>query len=146
MESLVAVARALDVPVVELLDATGAWSELEIYGTVGEGGRITPEIKGERVTAPAALATLIPLKVDGAHLYPRYAHGEIIFCSALDRKPADCIGLECMVTVDPGLSVLRTIHPGSKPNRYTLLSHNGPPIVDAVILTARPVISIQRHK
>lgn len=147
MDSLVAIAGALQVPVVELLDATGAWAEVQVFGHVGANGHVAPlgnANEGETIKVPAAFGLVLAVRVLGDHLWPRYGDGDLILCTHISRDALSCVGREALVTVDPGVSMLRTVQAGADRKHFVLTSHNGPPIHDAKILSCRPVVNVQR--
>lgn len=143
-ESLHAIATGLGVTVPQLFEAS--WQEVPVFGVVENGGYIRPVGNGAahapKVRAPAVYGDLLAFTVAGNAMAPRYMDQEVIMCAKAPAPPEECIGKECAVHIDTGQTLLRWVHKGSEPGKYVLTSHNQPPIVDAAILVARPVIKI----
>jgi len=147
VDSLGAIAQALGVTVKDLLDTTGAWQDVPIFGLIEDGGRFQPcgdapskAKKAAKVKAPAAYGDMIALRVISDSLYPRYHRGDTIFCTKEPVDLADCVGKECLVWLDNGEAYIRFVQLGTKPRHYSLMAHNQPPLTDVAILSARPII------
>jgi phage repressor protein C with HTH and peptisase S24 domain len=93
-----------------------------------------------KIKAPAVYGPLLALTVVGDAMYPRYLDKDIILCAKAPAPPEECIGKECVVQIENGQTMLRWVHKGASTGKYVLTSHNQPPIVDATIILARPVI------
>lgn len=146
--SLPKIAKALNVDIGELLDASNAWQDAKVLGDVGQtiwtrfkkyNGKSCPTVR-----LPAAIGEVLALTVSGPALYPRYTEGDVI---AVTKKPVDpdlCIGRESLVTLDSDYVALKTVQPSGEPGRYTLISHNEPPVLSRTIACCRPVVFISR--
>jgi hypothetical protein len=94
------------------------------------------------VKVPLALGEVVAFKVDGMGLYPRYSDGAFLICV---KAPADAkagIGRECFLVLANGLSMIRHVDQGSSDKLYNLTFHNQPPLLNAEILTCRPVLVV----
>lgn len=146
VSSLETIADALGVTIQELLETTGAWQDVPIFGAVEEAGAVRPcgdgskSKKPSRVRAPAAYGELLALRVTSNGLYPRYNKGDTIFCTKSTVDPADCIGKECFVWLEHGESLIRFVHLGAIPRHYNLMAHNQPPLTDVALVACHPVI------
>lgn len=151
MESLPKIAKALGIDAHHLIDASEAWQEVPVIGTVGQAtlGRIlSPENGAEsarmRVKVPAVLGDVIAISVVGSSLYPRYNTGDVIIASEPSVDPASAGGKECiLVTSDQRVAVkfLQTA-PGSA--TVVATSHNEPPQADMNISRCYPVVYVVR--
>jgi transcriptional regulator with XRE-family HTH domain len=142
-ESLHRLAQALNVPVGQLIDASGAWADAPLLGVIGEGGEIRPPANNKKrigVKAPAAFGDLLAVTVVEDHLYPRHMRNERLFFPKDAIPCEDCVGRECWVWLESGISLLRVVHQGAKPGVYNLTSHNQPPLYDQPIVACRPLI------
>ena len=144
-ESLESLADALGVKVSELIDASDAWQRVPVFGVVNDGGVVHPSDKGKgknglRFRAPMAFGDLLALSVPTDSLYPRYMRGTAIFCTKDHVDPSECIGRECLVQLDHGVSMIRIVHPGSAKNKFNLTTHNAAPMFNQSIIVCRPVV------
>jgi transcriptional regulator with XRE-family HTH domain len=142
-DSLQKLAAALKVPVGQLIDASGAWSEAPLLGVIAENGEIKPPANNNKrvgIKAPAAFGELLAVVVADDYLYPRHLSGERLFFPKEPVSPDGCIGRECWVWLDSGTSLLRVVYQGSKPNAFNLISHNQPPVYDQAIIACRPLV------
>ena len=142
VDSLRAIAGALDVEVHQLLDFSGIWQEVPVFGVVEAEGIVRPcsGTKAPKVRAPVAFGELLALKIGGDALYPRYVKNEALFCTKAVHDAADCIGKECLVLLENGQNLVRFVYQGATPNHYNLSVHNQPPIMDAAIVGCRPIV------
>lgn len=84
--------------------------------------------------------------VRGNSQIPVLNPGDIVFWGDGSGSPADYIGYECVCELDTGQTLVKTVLPGSKPGLYTLTSYNSPPILDARIVQASPVLWVKRGR
>lgn len=144
MESLQALASAFGCEVVDLLVASDAWQNVPVFGIVGDGGCVRPyedDDDPRMVKAPAAHGELLALLVESDSLYPRYLRGEVILIpKAIPTDCAAAVGKECLVYLPNGKAMLRFVQAGTKPNHFTLVTHNRPPMTDVALVTCRPVV------
>ncbi len=133
------IAQALGVQPSELIDVSRAWLEIDILGIVAEDQQIIQVSNGaaarHKLTAdvPAALGEVDAVLVVGNVLYPRYSDGDIITFVWRNEDIKTLVGKECVVLLKNGKRYIKTIAPGSSPDRYHLTSFNGPPIYDAEV-------------
>jgi transcriptional regulator with XRE-family HTH domain len=144
MESLQALASAFGCEVVDLLATTDAWQHVPMFGIIGDGGCVRPyenDDGPQTVKAPAAHGELLALLVESDSLYPRYLRGEIVLIPKTELADcADAVGKECLVYLPNGKAMLRFVQAGTKPNHFTLVAHNRPPMTDVSLVTCRPVL------
>lgn len=141
------IAEALNVDVVDLIDASNAWQDVELMGSIGQAvwvrfkrnGKSTPTVR-----MPAALGNITAVAISGSALYPRYTEGDVVAVTEDPSDPAQCINRECLVTVDTGYSALKTIQLGADGDHYALISHNEAPVMDRKIVACRPVVFVSR--
>lgn len=149
VDSLPKLAKALGVKVVELIDASQAWSSVPVYGVLGHAVWVRLKPMGlvplPTVQVPAALGDVLALTFAGAAMYPRYSEGDIVAVSQEPQDPTECIGRECLVGVDTGYYALKFVQHNREPGHYTLTSHNEPPVPDRKIVTCRPVVYVGRN-
>lgn len=144
VDSLFAIATALDTTVDKLFDMAGAWQEVPIFGVIkGDGGAVSKCERGKakkRAKVPAAFGELLAIRVLGSGLYPRYNDGDLIFCAKQSQEADACVGRECLVTLEHGEQLLRFVSEGTKPKHYNLTIHNHPAMFDEQILFCHPVV------
>ena len=126
----------------DLLDVTDAWQDVAVFGVVEAGGMVLPRgNEGKRkFRAPTAFGELLALVVRNDSLYPRHIKGAAIFCEKQTVEPSKCIGLECLVQVEDGQSLVRTVSKGTSKNRFNLMIHNQSPDMDCAIVACRRVV------
>jgi phage repressor protein C with HTH and peptisase S24 domain len=148
VERAVEYGRAFKVSASWLLIGEGGPPEmkLRITGYIGAGGVIyLAEEDGkfrvvEEVDIPASeFRDYAAFKVRGDTLYPAYRDGEIIFARKDGGPPRDHIDRECIVRTEDGKTYLKTLLAGSSEDRFTLISHNAPPMPDQRVVWAAPV-------
>lgn len=151
LESLATIAKALNVSAAELIDASRAWQDVPVFGTVGDLGMVTlkgrngtyPGRSHNSVKVPTALGDVLALVVHGTALYPRYGDGDVLVCQEDICDPDACVGRECLVQIKGGAMVIKILQQSALADHYTLTSHNMPPI-EREIESCRPVVYIHR--
>ena len=121
-----------------------------VAGEVAAGGRIAGRMESARslpwsVPAPVpASGNLHALVIGAGDLYPAYRAGDVVFYAdtgAVD--PALIAGRECIVETAGGDRLLRLCHLDPA-GTWTLHSYNLPPVHGVVLVTASPVLWVQR--
>lgn len=137
----------------EHLKGAEFYSSIAVVGYVGAGGEIPEYVddhaKGdglEHVPRPPGMrGNVVAVRVRGASMLPVYREGDVLFYSSDQRRsPAELIGVECIVRLKDGRTLLKEIRHGSRKGRFTLGSHNWPDIQDVLIEWAVPVRWIDR--
>ena len=148
VESLPKLAKALGVPVSELIDASQAWTEVPVFGVLGTAIWVKIKPLGPaplpKVKIPAAIGEVLALTIAGPAMYPRYSEGDVVAVAEQSSDPDDCLGRECLVGVDTGYYALKIVQANRVQGHYVLASHNEAPISDRKIVTCRPVVYVGR--
>jgi len=120
--------------------------KVKITGYVGAGGLV---YMAEEMGGPGALEAVdLPpgdygefgiFKVRGTFYYPAYRDNELLFVRMAAGAPVEHVNRDCIVGTDDGRCFLKTIIPGSKEGRFTLLAFSDPPILDVCVQWAWPV-------
>lgn len=143
VKSLQKIADAMGLDsVASLLDVTDAWQDVAVFGVVEAGGLVQPRgSEGKRkFRAPMAFGELLALVVRNDSLYPRHIKGTAIFCEKQTVDPSQCIGQECLVQIENGQSLVRTVSKGTSKNRFNLMIHNQSPEMDCTVVACRRVV------
>jgi phage repressor protein C with HTH and peptisase S24 domain len=117
-----------------------------LAGKVGAGGSILFEEYDEPQEVPRpplAKGRLLALQVDGDSMLPRYDAGDIIYIRR-DHEGVlpEYVGYHCAVHTADGGTFLKILENGTEPGRYTLLSHNAPPMRNVEVVWASPVLFV----
>lgn len=104
-----------------------------------------PKAEWETVSRPPSIPPHAKgIRVKGKHLVPTHSSGDILY---FDQKPEKneriFLNRECVVDLDikrSGERLICWVTPGSEPGKYMLLPPNSPPIVNAKIKAAYPII------
>lgn len=152
VDSLPKIAKALGVEPHLLIDASEAWQEVPVVGTVGQAtlGRILPaDTNGGnttrmRVKVPAVLGDVIAISVVGSSLYPRYNTGDVIIASEPSIDPKDANGRECIVVTSDQRVAVKFLQKSGDVVAILATSHNEPPLQDMHIHRCYPVVYIVR--
>ena len=143
-EGLETLAKAFGISVPQLFEAS--WQMVPVFGVVEDDGFVRPLGNGSspttRIRAPAVYGDILALSVIGDPLYPRYLDGDVILCAKSPVRAHECIGKECVIQLENGQTMVRWVHKGSTPDKYVLTLHNQPPLIDATIILARPIIKL----
>lgn len=127
---------------------------VDIAGNINEHGEILPiQHNGsppETVARPADLVgDALAYCVETEQLWPAYWPGDIVFASRQHDTPAsEFLGRECIVQLAAtGAILLRTIHEGSSPGRFTLSFHNiEKDLINVTVAWAAPVSDVKRNR
>jgi DNA-binding XRE family transcriptional regulator len=118
---------------------------LPVVGYIGGGQEvlaIDDHEKGdgfEQIAAPPGVENGIALIVRGNSMSPKYDDGEIVVIEKVFIDIQSLIGRTCYVKLADGRCYLKQLMAGSRPNRFTLVSLNGPTIYDVVVEQAYPI-------
>lgn len=124
-----------------------------LIGYIGAGAQVHIQDNNspiDYVEGPPNLGNEIhvsALDVRGDSMYPVYKDGDRIFYSRIHEfLEEECLQSECVVQVLDGPILVKTIIKGSASSLYTLTSYNAPPIQDAKIEWAAPVLWVDKRK
>lgn len=148
MDTLIDLARALDVRIGDLFDDA---RPIAVAGKVGAGARV-PLIdayeKGDglyHVACPAELpfnAHIVAVEVEGDSMVPTYNAGDVLFYSRdVMGVPNEALGKNCICEDGNGDVWVKHVKPGSEAGKFNLISAN--PLIgnrtDVVLNWAAPV-------
>lgn len=125
---------------------------LPVVGYVGGGQEvfaIDDHEKGdglEHIEAPPGVENGIALIIRGDSMAPRFEVGDYVIIEKLFIDIQSLIGRTCYVKLADGRCFLKKLQAGSRPNRYTLHSLNGPLIPDVVIEQAYPIAWVRPRR
>lgn len=140
--TLIKIADVLETTVDEL---TGA-EPVYLAGKIGAGGSILFEEYDEPQEVPRpplAKGRLIALQVEGDSMLPRYDAGDIIYIRREHEGVLPAyIGYHCAVRTADGGTFLKILEEGTEPGKFTLLSHNAPPMRNVELAWASPVLFV----
>jgi transcriptional regulator with XRE-family HTH domain len=124
----------------------------DLAGFIGANGEVL--LAQDRQAPPACQAVEPPsaerrqmlcLLVRDEGLQPAYRAGDVIFYAReINTDERDFLDRECVVKITRGAILLKRVVAGSRPGRYTLLSHNASPISDSGLDWAAPVQWVRR--
>jgi transcriptional regulator with XRE-family HTH domain len=125
---------------------------LPVVGYIG-GGQVVYAIddheKGgglEHIEAPPGVENGIALIIRGDSMSPKYDDGDIVVVEKTFHDISSLLGRICYVKLTDGRCYLKTLAAGSRANRYTLASLNGPDIHDVVVEQAYPIAWVKPRK
>lgn len=154
-EALAQYAQGFNVSVDWLLTGRGRGRNINprvtVMGTIGAGARVEPYPLNSRQETieriPGDTESYLAAIVRGNDLFPNLRDGDVVYYRA-PEDPASLIGKECLIKLPDGEFLIRTIEPGSAPDRYTLVSYlaGAPPIRDAHVAEASFVNAIKRAR
>jgi transcriptional regulator with XRE-family HTH domain len=114
-----------------------------VRGYVGAGAEVAPlndDSLGDQIDLPpGAGQDIIPVRVSGDSMYPRYFDGEYLFYLPEQRPPTEMIGRECVVSLADGRIFVKILRKGSGKGVFNLESWNAPPMIDQTVEWAAPV-------
>lgn len=125
---------------------------LPVVGYIGGGQEvlaIDDHEKGdglEHIPAPPGVVNGIALVVRGNSMSPRYEDGDYVVIEKIFLDIQSLIGRTCYVKLADGRCYLKQLTAGSRANRYTLVSLNGPSIPDVVIEQAYPIAWVKPRR
>lgn len=139
--------------ILEILDlSTSRRAMIPVVGYIGAGAEvlaIDDHAKGdgfEHVEAPPGMLNGIALIVRGNSMAPVYKDGYTIFIEKTLSAIDNLIGDDCYLQLADTRCFLKTLHYGTKPGTFTLLSYNAPPIENVIIERAYPIAYIKPRK
>lgn len=122
-----------------------------VVGYVGAGATVIPiddNAMGQgidEVPAPLdATGDEVAVIVRGDSMYPAYHNGDTLYYREHAANMDQVIGRECVVRLEDGRVLVKMIMRGSRPNLFTLTSHNAPPIADARIEWAARIVWVKK--
>jgi SOS-response transcriptional repressor LexA len=115
--------------------------QIPVMGKVGAGAVVDMpfEVIGEQALDHLAveLDGDFALQVEGDSMYPRFMESEWLIVDGHPLNPRRLVGSYAVVQIEEqGNRLVKMLKNGTRPNLFTLWSHNAPEIVDARILTA----------
>ena len=126
-------------PAVDVAGYVGANGEVFLLGDAALPCHTIEAPPGER-------RETVGLVIRGENLQPAYRAGDVIFYArGFQCDEGTFIDRECIVKVVDGAMLLRRVTAGSRPGRYTLLSHAAAPIDDSDLDWAMPVRWVRRR-
>lgn len=119
----------------------------QAVGYIGAGSEVVP-IDDHAIGAgleevdipPGVPDNAVLVIVRGDSMYPRYKDGERLFYIKEQRNPSELVGLECVVKLEDGRMYVKDLERGAG-GRFTLISHNAPPMTDEAVEWAAPVLA-----
>lgn len=145
-EAAVRYARAFRVSVEWLLTGKGPIRprrrEVEVVGIVAAGAAVLPLDDGafDPVTPPFGVPEdALAFVVRGDSQWPMYEDGTAVIAVRV-ADVREVVGRRAIVTLPDQRRLLKTVQAGSRPDRFTLTSHNAPPIQDVEIIEAARVL------
>jgi hypothetical protein len=122
---------------------------LFIAGHVGAGAEIYPETEGasgfaiDYIDAPIQTTrTAIGVIVRGDSMYPAFESGDVLVYDEQRTDVAELIGKRTVVKLSDGRMFVKRLRRGSVSNRFVLESTNAPPIEDAEVEWAAPILAV----
>jgi transcriptional regulator with XRE-family HTH domain len=118
---------------------------IPIVGYVGAGSEvfaIDDHAKGDgidEIEAPSGMLNGIAVIVRGNSMEPKYSDGEVLFIEKTVYAVDGMIGDPVYVQTADGRSYVKTLHYGSRPGTFTLVSYNAPPIENVAIERVYPI-------
>lgn len=120
-----------------------------VRGYVGAGAEVHIQDRGSSldavnyIKAPKGFGAVEAFIVRGDSMTPAYNDGDTIYVSEADvRLPISQVG-DYLVQLADDRMFLKRVHP-STTGRYTLISLNGPPIVDVEVVRAAKVRYVRK--
>lgn len=144
LEWLEKIADALSLHPAELLNY-GSNDDIPVRGLLTRDGTLAPA-GSETLYLRAPARRPVALKV--AHAVGDFDVGDTVICETSEESDfTDCIGRDCLVTLDDGRQVFGRLIRGSTDNRYTVVSagEDGPVIYDAAVIEAARPVMLLRH-
>lgn len=127
-------------------DEYGGEAAVPIVGYVGAGA-IVHTVSGEEGDAylgqaerpPDVEGGAVAVIVRGNSMRPAYNDGDTVYYTEEPGSPREYINRECVVRLADGTTLIKQIIPGSDPDKFTLISHNSPPMINAAVDWATPI-------
>lgn len=157
-------ANAIGKTASELLSNSSS-AKVAVLGYVGAGGQVYPindlpimpasalmesedsTINCEFVDAPPGVSSseIACVKVRGHSMHPVYKDGEYLFYRRTVDFKDSFIGEDCIVELQDGRLLLKTLRRGLGNDKFNLDSYSEPPIVDVSIRWAAPIEWIKKN-
>lgn len=141
--TLVKLADVLETTVDELVSLE---PPVLLVGNIGAGGSILFDEEAEPIAVPRppmATGRIVALEVRGESMFPKYESGDIIYIRRdHDGVLPQYVGYHCAVALADGGTFLKVLEEGTEPGRWSLMSHNAPPMRNVEILWASPVLFV----
>lgn len=122
---------------------------IPVVGYIGAGAVVWPIDDNElgngidEIDAPPGVTSGIALKIRGDSMYPKFDAGDIVVCESTPREISSLINKVCYVKLTDGRAYLKILRRGSTPSRWSLHSHNAPPIEDVQLDQAYQVVWVK---
>lgn len=120
-----------------------------VVGYIGAGAVVWPIDDHQlgngldEIDAPPGVTSGIALRVRGDSMYPKFEDGDIVVCDDVPRSIESLINRVCYVKLTDGRAYLKILRRGSSPGRWSLHSHNAPPIDDVEVDQAYRVVWVR---
>ena len=117
---------------------------LVVASYVGAGAKVFPlgEAIDEIDPPPGMDAEAFAVIVRGDSMLPAFSSGDVLVAQWVE-DPRDLIRKRAIVDLEDGSRFVKQVAPGSRPEAFTLLSHNAEPIFDAAIVRAARIVWIR---
>ena len=87
----------------------------------------------------------VALSVRGAGMLPTFWDGDlIVFARDRDYTASQFLYQECVLRLEDGSAYVKVVFPGRSPETFTLFGNGSPPMVDAQVRWAAPVLIVDR--
>lgn len=144
-----AIAEYLELPEATVLSHLSdrkrpAMATVALVGYVGAGAVVIPfDDQGalDYIEAPPGASgdDVVAVVVRGNSMWPAYRDGDLIYYMTQPTIIDTCAGQDCVVQLDDGRMLLKTVTRGSEPGTWTLIAHNDAPIENVILAWAAPV-------
>lgn len=115
---------------------------MPLSGVIGRAGIVSPmgQEDAEMVPIPpgGTSTDLLAYRIQTPTL-GRFAPGDIIYTQSETSNLDDCFGRMCLVELEDGRTLLRTVQPGDTPGLVTLTANGASEMRNLRIATCRPV-------
>lgn len=122
-----------------------------LSGSIGAGQRVElnqgPDATGEPWPCPPGMIRPIAMIVRGDSMLPAYRDGDVVIIDAPDGYgvPEDAIGRDCVVALEDGTHLVKTVLPGRDPGTFHLTSYGAhETLTNKALRWAAPVRWVQR--
>ncbi len=146
VDNLASVARVLGLSLSELYDGIPSQEFKVTVSRIADGENWLERPDGKTVSLPVFGADYVAVEMRGA-VPPGYRPGDVVCGTRIPGSRIDNhVGRECIVQCNDGPQVIRVLHKGSKPGRYTLRSADPriADIQDARVEWAAPITLVIR--
>lgn len=115
--------------------------QVKLAGFVGAGQEIYHFEEGGAGTVeapPYASSSSEAVEVRGESMWPLFEEGTLLYYSKL-LPPDQMVGRRCVVHLEDGRMLVKSLRKGSERGLYTLVSLNAPDIEDVAVTWAAPI-------